>query len=134
MLQCGSHKFPVRNPVEHMARRSFSPQNYGFVTEDYLFFGFKTPLLPDHKNLQQVFLEMMFNPLFRQEDFQDLIWRYSYREGINLEIVGDLANEIDNMWYLNETKIYDTIDRNLFNGRGMNTKKQLTQLTHDKAF
>lgn len=75
----------------------------------------------------------MYNPLFRKEDFQQLIWRYSYREGINLEVVGDLAAEIESMWFLNQTRIFDSIDRNIAGGLGMNTKKELLQLTYEQT-
>lgn len=113
-----------------MTRRSFSPENFGFVTPDYLFFGYQTPSITDHKNLMDVFMDMMFNPLFREEDFKELIWRYSYRHGIGLEITGDLSSEVDNMWYLNETRIYDVIDRHLLQGKGMNVKKELLGFTY----
>ncbi len=65
MLQCGSKKYPVRNPIEHMTRRSFNPENFSFTTSDYIFYGYQTTLLKDHHNLMDVFMNMMYNPLLR---------------------------------------------------------------------
>lgn len=66
-----------------MTRRSFNPENFGYATEDYILYAYQTSLLHDHSNLMSVFLNMLFHPLLREEDFKECVWRYELH-GSNL--------------------------------------------------
>ena len=44
MLLCGSKKFPIRDPFKQMKLRSFTPEDFTFVSDNYMFFGFQTSL------------------------------------------------------------------------------------------
>lgn len=60
-----------------MKNRSFNSSQYlTTVNEDYMMFTFNTSLIKDHQNLMEVYSDMIFNPLLREEDFHELIWRF----------------------------------------------------------
>jgi len=66
LLLCGSKKYPVRNIVEQMGRRSFSMLTQPQTTDQYLMFSFNTPIMKDFKNLFDVYWSMVFDPLMRE--------------------------------------------------------------------
>lgn len=66
-----------------------------------------------------IFMQMMFNPLLRQEDFKDIVWRYSLRGDSRIELEGDTAHEIKNMWNFSEMITFDSIERNLLGKIGL---------------
>ncbi len=76
-------------------------------------YAYQTSLLKDHHNLMEVFLNMMYDPLFRKDDFKEIVWRYLLKDENKLEIDGDTANELKNMSNYSEIKIFDAIQKEL---------------------
>jgi len=64
LLQCGSKKYPVRNLPAEMSMK----------------FSFNSPILRDFSNLFKVYSSMIFDPLMREEDFYEVVRRFTYEK------------------------------------------------------
>lgn len=73
-----------------MCRRSFSQLGVPQTTDDYLMFSFNTPILRDFSNLFNVYSSMVFDPLMREEDFYEVVRRFTYQDKA-LGFTGELA-------------------------------------------
>jgi Zn-dependent M16 (insulinase) family peptidase len=67
----------------------------------------------------EVFLNMMYDPLFRKDDFKEIVWRYLLKDENKLEIDGDTANELKNMSNYSEIKIFDAIQKELLEDKAL---------------
>lgn len=72
---CGSEKFPVRDPFFNMLTRSLANFMNAMTGFDYTFYPFATTNHRDFNNLQQVYLDAVYKPLLRREDFSQEGWR-----------------------------------------------------------
>ncbi len=79
-------------------------------------FNFSTPILKDYKNLFDVYYNMLFRPLLREEDFKEMVWRYSFDQTQRkLQLKGELADVMGENDYYEENFIYREIVKNFFN-------------------
>ncbi|KAK7194458.1 metallo-peptidase, Clan ME, Family M16C [Novymonas esmeraldas] len=67
---CGSRKYPVRDPFFMMLRRSLSSFMNAMTGSDYTLYPFSTTNRQDFQNLLDVYLDAVFHPLLREEDFK----------------------------------------------------------------
>jgi len=93
LLQCGSNKYPIRNLPAEMSMRSFSQLAPSQTTDDYLMFSFNSPITKDFANIFDVYSSMIFDPMLREEDFFEVIRRFTY-EKERLGFTGELAGEL----------------------------------------
>ncbi|CCW72110.1 unnamed protein product [Phytomonas sp. Hart1] len=67
---CGSQKYPVRDPFFAMLQRSLSNFMNAMTGADYTLYPFATTNVRDFSNLMDVYLDAVFRPLLREEDFK----------------------------------------------------------------
>lgn len=67
---CGSQKYPVKDPFFHMLRRSLSTFMNAMTGADFTLYPFATMNPQDYQNLLDVYLDAVFSPLLRQDDFR----------------------------------------------------------------
>ena len=72
---CGSQKFPVRDPFFKMLNRSLSTFMNAMTGPDYTLYPFSTPNKQDYYNLMGVYLDAVFRPNLKEEDFRQEGWR-----------------------------------------------------------
>lgn len=72
---CGSKRFPVRDPFFKMLTRSLANYMNALTGVDYTFYPFATSNGQDFRNLQSVYLDAVYRPLLRHEDFAQEGWR-----------------------------------------------------------
>lgn len=72
---CGSQKYPVRDPFFKMLNRSMSTFMNAWTAHDYTQYPFSTQNAKDYENLQNVYLDCVFNPGLREVDFRQEGWR-----------------------------------------------------------
>ncbi|XP_072296648.1 presequence protease, mitochondrial isoform X2 [Eucyclogobius newberryi] len=72
---CGSQKFPVRDPFFKMLNRSLSTFMNAFTASDYTMYPFSTQNSKDFQNLLSVYLDAVFFPCLREQDFWQEGWR-----------------------------------------------------------
>ena len=82
---CGSHKYPVRDPFFMMLKRSLSSFMNAMTGSDYTLYPFSTTNEKDFQNLLDVYLDAVFHPLLREEDFKP--------EGHRVELEDKSADE-----------------------------------------
>ncbi|KAJ2370491.1 Mitochondrial presequence protease, partial [Coemansia sp. RSA 2607] len=78
---CGSKKYPVRDPFFKMLNRSMATFMNAWTAHDYTQYPFATQNAEDYANLQNVYLDSVFNPLLREVDFRQEGWRLECTEG-----------------------------------------------------
>eukprot|EP00088_Acartia_fossae_P057236 TRINITY_DN6675_c0_g1_i1.p1 TRINITY_DN6675_c0_g1~~TRINITY_DN6675_c0_g1_i1.p1 ORF type:complete len:1010 (+),score=221.54 TRINITY_DN6675_c0_g1_i1:31-3060(+) len=95
---CGSQKFPVRDPFMKMLNRSLSTFMNAMTGPDYTLYPFSTCNSQDFKNLMTVYLDSVFCPLLREQDFLQEGWRLENEdiadESSQLVIKGVVFNEM----------------------------------------
>uniref|UniRef100_A0AAX7TFN7 Presequence protease, mitochondrial n=1 Tax=Astatotilapia calliptera TaxID=8154 RepID=A0AAX7TFN7_ASTCA len=72
---CGSEKYPCRDPFFKMLNRSLSTFMNAFTASDYTMYPFSTQNGKDFKNLLSVYLDAVFFPCLREQDFWQEGWR-----------------------------------------------------------
>lgn len=95
---CGSTKFPVRDPFMKMLNRSLSTFMNAMTGPDYTLYPFSTCNRQDYYNLMSVYLDSVFHPLLREQDFLQEGWRLEHEElddpSTPLVIKGVVYNEM----------------------------------------
>lgn len=95
---CGSEKFPVRDPFFKMLNRSLSTFMNAMTGPDYTLYPFSTCNEQDFNNLMSVYLDSVFCPLLREQDFLQEGWRLEQDDLIELDspivIKGVVFNEM----------------------------------------
>jgi presequence protease len=95
---CGSSKYPVRDPFFLMLTRSLANFMNAMTGFDYTFYPFATTNAKDFKNLQNVYLDAVFRPLLREQDFRQEGWRLENADPKDksspLEFKGVVYNEM----------------------------------------
>ncbi|TYO98717.1 hypothetical protein EDC39_10579 [Geothermobacter ehrlichii] len=66
---CGSHRYPVRDPFFSMIRRSLNTFMNAMTANDWTSYPFASQNPRDFDNLLGVYLDAVFFPLLREEDF-----------------------------------------------------------------
>lgn len=77
---CGSNKYPVRDPFMKMLNKSLSTFMNAMTGPDYTLYPFSTCNPQDFKNLMSVYLDSVFCPLLREQDFLQEGWRLEHEE------------------------------------------------------
>lgn len=72
---CGSEKYPVKDPFFKMLTRSLSNFMNAMTGTDYTYYPFATTNHKDFRNLQSVYLDAVYSPLLRKDDFRQEGWR-----------------------------------------------------------
>uniref|UniRef100_A0A673BG49 Presequence protease, mitochondrial n=1 Tax=Sphaeramia orbicularis TaxID=375764 RepID=A0A673BG49_9TELE len=72
---CGSEKYPCRDPFFKMLNRSLSTFMNAFTASDYTMYPFSTQNTKDFQNLLSVYLDAVFFPCLREQDFWQEGWR-----------------------------------------------------------
>lgn len=72
---CGSEKYPCRDPFFKMLNRSLSTFMNAFTASDYTMYPFSTQNGKDFQNLLSVYLDAVFFPCLREQDFKQEGWR-----------------------------------------------------------
>ncbi|XP_026168972.1 presequence protease, mitochondrial isoform X1 [Mastacembelus armatus] len=72
---CGSQKYPCRDPFFKMLNRSLSTFMNAFTASDYTMYPFSTQNSTDFQNLLSVYLDAVFFPCLREQDFWQEGWR-----------------------------------------------------------
>ncbi|XP_022617554.1 presequence protease, mitochondrial [Seriola dumerili] len=72
---CGSDKYPCRDPFFKMLNRSLSTFMNAFTASDYTMYPFSTQNGKDFQNLLSVYLDAVFFPCLREQDFWQEGWR-----------------------------------------------------------
>ncbi|XP_063048469.1 presequence protease, mitochondrial-like, partial [Engraulis encrasicolus] len=72
---CGSERFPCRDPFFKMLNRSLSTFMNAFTASDYTMYPFSTQNPKDFQNLLSVYLDAVFFPCLREQDFWQEGWR-----------------------------------------------------------
>ncbi|XP_056913748.1 presequence protease, mitochondrial isoform X2 [Takifugu flavidus] len=72
---CGSARYPCRDPFFKMLNRSLSTFMNAFTASDYTMYPFSTQNGKDFQNLLSVYLDAVFFPCLREQDFRQEGWR-----------------------------------------------------------
>uniref|UniRef100_A0A8C4IA78 Pitrilysin metalloproteinase 1 n=1 Tax=Dicentrarchus labrax TaxID=13489 RepID=A0A8C4IA78_DICLA len=72
---CGSERYPCRDPFFKMLNRSLSTFMNAFTASDYTMYPFSTQNEKDFQNLLSVYLDAVFFPCLREQDFRQEGWR-----------------------------------------------------------
>lgn len=67
---CGSRSYPVRDPFFKMLQRSLSTFMNAMTGPDYTLYPFSTPNKADFYNLMGVYLDAVFRPNLKEQDFR----------------------------------------------------------------
>jgi Zn-dependent M16 (insulinase) family peptidase len=132
LLQCGSKKYAVRDLLSQASMRSFSKLTANQTTDQYLMFTFNSPILKDFSNLLNVYCSMLFDPLLRREDYQEVVRRFTF-ENERLGFSGELAGELfDGQFQLDQT-VYSLIGEELLgnDNQGLCKALDLANLSFD---
>ncbi|XP_060940067.1 presequence protease, mitochondrial [Limanda limanda] len=103
---CGSEKFPCRDPFFKMLNRSLSTFMNAFTASDYTMYPFSTQNGKDFQNLLSVYLDAVFFPCLREQDFWQEGWRLENEEATDpsspLVFKGVVFNEMKGVFSDNE--------------------------------
>lgn len=75
---CGSQKYPIRDPFFKMLNRSLANFMNAMTGYDYTYFPFATTNKVDYNNLMDIYLDSVFHPLLKREDFSQEGWRLEH--------------------------------------------------------
>uniref|UniRef100_A0A8D3CHC9 Presequence protease, mitochondrial n=1 Tax=Scophthalmus maximus TaxID=52904 RepID=A0A8D3CHC9_SCOMX len=103
---CGSEKFPCRDPFFKMLNRSLSTFMNAFTASDYTMYPFSTQNGKDFQNLLSVYLDAVFFPCLREQDFWQEGWRLENEDPTDpnspLVFKGVVFNEMKGVFSDNE--------------------------------
>lgn len=119
---CGSHKYPVRDPFFKMLNRSLSNFMNAMTGHDYTFFPFSTTNSKDFTNLRSVYLDSVFSPNLKADDFYQEGWRLenevtedkssplTFKGVVYNEMKGQLSNSSYLFWIKFQESIYPSLN------------------------
>ncbi|KAF1384224.1 hypothetical protein PFLUV_G00140490 [Perca fluviatilis] len=115
---CGSEKYPCRDPFFKMLNRSLSTFMNAFTASDYTMYPFSTQNRKDFQNLLSVYLDAVFFPCLREQDFWQEGWRLENEipTDINSPLVfkGVVFNEMKGAFSDNERVYAQHLQNKLF--------------------
>lgn len=118
---CGLYKYPVRDPFFKMLNRSLSNFMNAMTGHDYTYYPFATTNSRDFKNLMDVYLSSVFEPLLTYEDFLQEGWRLeqsdladklsdiAFKGVVYNEMKGQYANSAYYYWIKFQEAIYPSL-------------------------
>uniref|UniRef100_A0A3B5MT50 Pitrilysin metalloproteinase 1 n=1 Tax=Xiphophorus couchianus TaxID=32473 RepID=A0A3B5MT50_9TELE len=80
---CGSEKYPCRDPFFKMLNHSLSTFMNAFTASDFTMYPFSTQNGKDFQNLLSVYLDAVFFPCLREQDFRQEGWRLENEDPTN---------------------------------------------------
>lgn len=95
---CGSEKYPVKDPFMAMNNRSVAHDMNAFTSNQYTGYNFSTTVQSDFSNLSDLYLDLVFNPLLRHEDFKQEGWRLEQNSKNEWEVKGVVLNEMKGVY------------------------------------
>ena len=113
---CGSNKYPLKDPFFAMNNRSVAHDMNAQTARLNTTYYFATTLSEDFKNLSDVYLDLVFNPLLRQSDFEQEGWRLERDENNIWSLKGVVLNEMKGVYANPNAHIYDHILKSLAPG------------------
>ncbi|KAG7524059.1 presequence protease, mitochondrial [Solea senegalensis] len=103
---CGSEKYPCRDPFFKMLNRSLSTFMNAFTASDFTMYPFSTQNGKDFQNLLSVYLDAVFFPCLREQDFRQEGWRLENEDPTDanspLVFKGVVFNEMKGVFSDNE--------------------------------
>ena len=98
LVLCGSQRYPVRDPFFKMSNRSLACYMNAFTSSDHTSYPFATTNAQDFKNLLSIYLDAVFRPLLREQDFRQEGWRLEHELTIDtstpIKFKGVVFNEM----------------------------------------
>ncbi len=91
---CGSERYPVRDPFFAMIKRSLNTFMNAMTASDWTSYPFASQNPRDFDNLLGIYLDAVFFPLLREEDFLQEGHRLEFDEEGRLTIQGVVFNEM----------------------------------------
>lgn len=111
----GSKKYDVKEPFVYMAKTSLSTYLNAMTDSDKTMYPVASKNGKDFENLMDVYLDAVFNPLLRREDFMQEGWYYSYDEDAgNLLVNGIVYNEMKGFFSSPDAILHREIQRGLY--------------------
>ena len=115
---CGSNKYPVRDPFMKMLNRSLSTFMNAMTGPDYTLYPFSTCNSQDYHNLMSVYLDSVFRPLLREQDFLQEGWRLEHDELADTEtplvVKGVVFNEMKGAYANSQSLFGQSLLNNLY--------------------
>ena len=115
---CGSSKYPVRDPFMKMLNRSLSTFMNAMTGPDYTLYPFSTCNTQDYYNLMSVYLDSVFRPLLREQDFLQEGWRLEHDEMDDTEtplvVKGVVFNEMKGAYANSQSLFGQQLLNNLY--------------------
>ncbi|XP_057714024.1 presequence protease, mitochondrial [Corythoichthys intestinalis] len=115
---CGSQKYPCRDPFFKMLNRSLSTFMNAFTASDYTMYPFSTQNAKDFQNLLSVYLDAVFFPCLREQDFWQEGWRLENEDPTNasspLVFKGVVFNEMKGAFSDNESVYAQHLQNKLY--------------------
>ena len=121
LIQCGSRKFPVRDPFSKMAGRSMgTTREAAFTGPDFSGYPFSTTNRADFRNLLELHSEALFDPMLEYSDFLNEGWRYEYTSITNpassLRIRGKAYSDCKTLLFNQNNFVVEEVFKHLFQG------------------
>ncbi|RMF44116.1 MAG: peptidase M16, partial [Deltaproteobacteria bacterium] len=91
---CGSERYPVRDPFFAMIKRSLNTFMNAMTASDWTSYPFASQNRNDFDNLLGIYLDAVFFPLLREEDFQQEGHRLEFDDEGRLTVQGVVFNEM----------------------------------------
>ena len=137
---CGSENFKVRDPFFMMLRRSMSTFMNAFTASDWTAYPFATQSKKDFFNLLDVYLDAVYFPLLKEEDFKQEGHRLEFakhdKSSSPLEFKGVVFNEMKGSMSNISSVTWQALTNGLFpdltykhNSGG--EPEEIIELTHD---
>ncbi len=89
----GSKKYPFKDPFFLMMKRSLKTFMNAFTSSDWTAYPFATENKKDFYNLMSIYLDAVFHPNLKKENFNQEGWRYEFENG-DLAYKGVVYNEM----------------------------------------
>uniref|UniRef100_A0A2I4CMQ5 Presequence protease, mitochondrial n=1 Tax=Austrofundulus limnaeus TaxID=52670 RepID=A0A2I4CMQ5_AUSLI len=118
MVLCGSEKYPCRDPFFKMLNRSLSTFMNAITASDYTVYPFSTQNGKDFQNLLSVYLDAVFFPCLREQDFWQEGWRLENEDPTNpkssLVFKGVVFNEMKGVFSNNKRLLAKHLQSKLY--------------------
>ena len=118
MIQCGSERFPVRDPFFRMEGRSMCSPVSAITGPDFAVYPFSSVNKKDFYNLLDLYSESLFNPMFRRVDFLNEGWRLEFTSVTNpntrIKLRGSAMQDARNNAIYQERVLQEEVQRKMF--------------------
>lgn len=136
---CGSKKYPIKDPFATLLQTSLYTYLNAFTTSDMTIFPLSSLNLQDYKNLTDVYLDAVFNPLFleKKEIFLQEGWRYELNKDNELSVNGVVYNEMigatsSTDYYIEKKNMEYLFKHNCYSFESGGSPSDIPNLTYEK--